>query len=197
MAAALIAVVGVLSPLALESVQSAPGSAQGTSVPAYWLVAADGGVFAFGEAPFYGSMGGQHLNEPIVSIAGSNTRRVLVKWRPTVASSPSVTPRSTAPWAANASTSPSWAWRPTRRRQGYWEVASDGGIFAFGDAVLRLDGRRHLNQPIVGMAATPDGGGYWLVAADGGIFAFGDARLLRLDGGPAPSTSPSWAWRPP
>jgi hypothetical protein len=33
----------------------------------------------------------------------------------------------------------------------------------------------HLNQPIVGMAATPDGQGYWLVAADGGIFSFGDA----------------------
>jgi hypothetical protein len=33
-----------------------------------------------------------------------------------------------------------------------------------------------LNQPVVGMAATPDGGGYWLVAADGGVFTFGDAR---------------------
>jgi hypothetical protein len=33
----------------------------------------------------------------------------------------------------------------------------------------------HLNQPVVGMAATPDGGGYWLVAADGGIFAYADA----------------------
>src|SRR2546422_7423313 len=32
-----------------------------------------------------------------------------------------------------------------------------------------------LNNPIVGMAATPTGKGYWLVASDGGIFAFGDA----------------------
>jgi hypothetical protein len=31
----------------------------------YWLVAVDGGVFAF-KAPFRGSMGGQHLNRPIV-----------------------------------------------------------------------------------------------------------------------------------
>ncbi len=38
-------------------------------------------------------------------------------------------------------------------------------------------GSLHLNQPIVGMAATPDGGGYWLVAADGGIFSFGDAAF--------------------
>jgi hypothetical protein len=31
-------------------------------------VASDGGVFAFGNAKFYGSMGGKHLNSPIVSI---------------------------------------------------------------------------------------------------------------------------------
>jgi hypothetical protein len=34
-----------------------------------------------------------------------------------------------------------------------------------------------LNQPIVGMAASPDGQGYWLVAADGGIFNYGDATF--------------------
>ena len=40
----------------------------------------------------------------------------------------------------------------------------------------RFGGRLlHLNQPIVGMAATPDGNGYWLVAADGGVFSFGAA----------------------
>ena len=39
-----------------------------------------------------------------------------------------------------------------------------------------------LNKPIVGMAATPDGGGYWLVASDGGIFSYGDAGLPRFDG---------------
>ncbi len=39
-------------------------------------------------------------------------------------------------------------------------------------------GGMHLNQPVVGMAATPDGGGYWLAAADGGVFSFGDARFF-------------------
>ena len=59
---------------------------------------------------------------------------------------------------------------------GYWLVASDGGIFAFGDAGYHgSTGTIRLNQPIVGMAATPTGNGYWLVASDGGIFAFGDA----------------------
>ena len=64
------------------------------------------------------------------------------------------------------------------RRRGYWLVAADGGIFAFGDAAFHgSTGSLTLNQPIVGMAATPDGGGYWLVATDGGIFAFGDAAF--------------------
>jgi 3D (Asp-Asp-Asp) domain-containing protein len=57
-------------------------------------------------------------------------------------------------------------------------VARDGGIFAFGDAqFLGSTGAVRLNQPIVGMAATPTGKGYWLVARDGGIFAFGDATF--------------------
>ena len=41
----------------------------------------------------------------------------------------------------------------------------------------------HLNQPVVGMTATADGGGYWLVAADGGIFAYGDAAFYGSTGG--------------
>jgi hypothetical protein len=35
----------------------------------YLLVAADGGVFTFGDAAFFGSTGGIHLNRPIVGIA--------------------------------------------------------------------------------------------------------------------------------
>jgi hypothetical protein len=66
---------------------------------------------------------------------------------------------------------------------GYWEVASDGGVFSFGDAVFYgSTGNLHLNQPIVGMAAAPDGGGYWLVASDGGIFSFGDAAYYGSTG---------------
>ena len=32
----------------------------------YWLVASDGGIFAFGDAGFYGSTGDLTLNRPIV-----------------------------------------------------------------------------------------------------------------------------------
>jgi hypothetical protein len=59
--------------------------------------------------------------------------------------------------------------------QGYWFVASDGGVFSYGDArFFGSTGGIRLNRPIVGMAASPTGGGYWLVADDGGVFTFGD-----------------------
>ena len=66
---------------------------------------------------------------------------------------------------------------------GYWMVASDGGIFSFGDAAfLGSTGSIELNQPIVGMAATPSGNGYWMVASDGGVFSFGDAAFFGSTG---------------
>jgi hypothetical protein len=40
-----------------------------------WVAAADGGVFAFGDARYYGSMGGVRLNQPIVGIAATPTGR--------------------------------------------------------------------------------------------------------------------------
>jgi hypothetical protein len=64
-------------------------------------------------------------------------------------------------------------------------VGSDGGIFAYGDARFRGSaGGTHLTAPIVGIAATHDGGGYWLVGADGGVLAYGDA-VVRAPVGPA------------
>ena len=38
----------------------------------YWLVASDGGIFAF-HAPFYGSTGALHLNQPIVGMEADPT----------------------------------------------------------------------------------------------------------------------------
>jgi len=66
---------------------------------------------------------------------------------------------------------------------GYWEVASDGGIFTYGGlAFYGSTGNLHLNNPVVGMASTPDGKGYWLVASDGGVFAYGDAAFYGSTG---------------
>src|SRR5581483_11645145 len=67
---------------------------------------------------------------------------------------------------------------------GYWMGGRDGGVFAFGNALFQGSmGGTPLNQPIVGMASTPDRRGYWLVASDGGIFSFGNARFQGSMGG--------------
>jgi hypothetical protein len=63
-------------------------------------------------------------------------------------------------------------------------VASDGGIFSYGDAQFYgSTGAIALSKPVVGMATTSGGGGYWLVASDGGIFAYGDAGFSGSMGG--------------
>jgi hypothetical protein len=73
---------------------------------------------------------------------------------------------------------------PTGDGAGYWNVASDGGLFAFGDAGFYGSmGGHPLNEPIVGMASTSDGKGYWEIASDGGLFAFGDAGFYGSMGG--------------
>jgi ribosomal protein L24E len=65
---------------------------------------------------------------------------------------------------------------------GYWLVASDGGVFTFGDAVFYgSQGGHSLNAPVEGIETTQNGHGYWLVASDGGVFAFGDAGFLGAD----------------
>ena len=67
---------------------------------------------------------------------------------------------------------------------GYRFVASDGGVFDYGDAgFFGSTGSLTLNAPVVGMADTLSTNGYWLVAADGGIFSFGDAPFLGSMGG--------------
>ena len=72
---------------------------------------------------------------------------------------------------------------PTATGLGYWLVASDGGIFTFGDTrFYGSTGAINLRKPIVGMSVTPSGKGYWLVASDGGIFTFGDARFYGSTG---------------
>ena len=197
----------------------------------YWLVASDGGIFAFGDAGFYGSTGGhppqqahrghgrhprrrgllagglrrRHLRlrrrrastaPPAASTSTSpssawpprRTARATGWWPPTAASSPSATPHF---YGSTGGIHPQQAHRGHGRRRptasGYWLVASDGGIFAFGDArFYGSTGGIHLNEPIVGMAATSDGGGYWLVASDGGIFAFGDAAFYGSTGAMPP-----------
>jgi hypothetical protein len=61
---------------------------------------------------------------------------------------------------------------------GYWQVDSTGEVFSFGGAGYHGGANgQHLNAPIVGGSAAPDGNGYYLQGADGGLFAFGSAHF--------------------
>ena len=75
-------------------------------------------------------------------------------WPPTAASSTSAAPTSTAVGGHASSTSPWWGWPLTPDGGGYWLVASDGGIFNYGDALFYgSTGAITLNKPIVGMSS--------------------------------------------
>ncbi|MDQ3757517.1 MAG: SpoIID/LytB domain-containing protein [Actinomycetota bacterium] len=147
-------------------------------VDGYWVVAPDGGIFAFGMARFHGSMGGIRLNQPVVGMAATPDNGGY--WQ--VARDGGIFSFGNAKFHGSTGAirlnQPVVGMAPTKDGGGYWLVASDGGIFAFGNAKFHGSmGATRLNQPVVGMAPTPSGEGYWLVAADGGIFAFGDARF--------------------
>ena len=75
---------------------------------------------------------------------------------------------------------------PAADGSGYWLVASDGGIFAFGVPFHGSMGATRLNQPVTGLV--PAGDGYLMVAADGGIFSFGTVPFFgSLGANPPPS----------
>ena len=150
----------------------------------YFLGASDGGVFAYGNAPFSGSAGGGPLNKPVVGIASTSDGAGY--WL--VASDGGVFNYGDAQFFGSAGNlslnSPVVGIAPSPDGFGYWLVAADGGIFAYGDAkFFGSMGGANLNKPVVGIAATPDGGGYWLTASDGGIFSFGNAQFFGSMGG--------------
>lgn len=164
-------------------VEPASPGAGAPPAPGYRMVAADGGVFTFGDRAFAGSAGDLALNSPIVGGAADPARSdgywmvgadggVFSFGSPFFGS-----------LGGGVRTGAAVAMEPTPSGLGYWVVLGDGTVHAFG-------GARHLGdvsgQPLtatmVAMAATSTGAGYWLVAADGGVFSFGDATFFGSTG---------------
>jgi len=161
----------------IAGVPSAPDGAA-------WIVKSDGDVVLVGNAPWFGSMAGQHLNHPMVGMTGTPSGDgywLVASDGGIFAFGDAVFRGSTGGMPLNH---PIVGMAATPSGGGYWLVASDGGIFAFGDAVFHgSTGNLTLNSPVVGIAATSTANGYWLVAADGGIFTFGDAVFRGSMGG--------------
>jgi hypothetical protein len=139
----------------------------------YWFVATDGGIFAFGDAKFYGSTGGRALPHPIIGMAttpagggywlvGSGGELYAFGNAPDLGSLPA--PPSAPIVAVSASTS----------GNGLWMAGADGRVYPRGDAA-DLGSAVRPRDPVVGIAATPSGAGYWLVTRGGQVLTFGDA----------------------
>ena len=97
-------------------------------------------------------------------------------WHPMAASSASATRASTAASASLKLHRPITGIATTPSGNGYWLVATDGGIFTLGDArFFGSLGGVHTSAPIAAMTATVNGGGYWILQRDGHVAHFGNA----------------------
>ena len=164
----------------------------------YWLVASDGGIFTFGAARFYGSTGAMRLNRPITAMLA--TPDGAGYWL--VASDGGVFTFGDARYhgsTGNQSLSaPVVGAAATPDGAGYWLTTAAGRVYPFGDATPQQPAASTASSaaapadtsdpaPVVGIAATSDGGGYWLAHSDGEVAPFGDAGLGGGSAAPAPA----------
>jgi hypothetical protein len=156
----------------LEAAPAAPATGAG-----YWLAAADGGVFAFGDAPSLGSLANVALNKPVVGIAATPSgngywlaaadggvfafgdARFLGSGGHSCCAPPSVT-----------------VLVPTTAGDGYWLVWQDGVISNYGRAGFFEEGipvpRRTTPPFTVGGDSPPDPHKLWTVDDRGRVQEF-------------------------
>ena len=181
-----------------QSSVSAPRSLVITSQTdsGYWLVGADGGIFSFGSARFYGSTGSLKLQRPIVGITPTADRQGY--WLEAsdggvfafgdagfYGSIPGLglAPAGSAGSAPKLS-APIVGMVPSADGGGYFMVSSDGGVFAFGDAHFAgsCPGIGGCQGSAVAVIPDASGHGYWIVTNTGNVYSFGDAPYLGSPG---------------
>ncbi len=137
------------------------------------------GNWAHKSAPAAGLLAGNWVIATAGFDPGNSNGRVGAYGIPTPASAPWPTYQKNNRRLGSSPTDAA----PIKCDSGYWLVASDGGIFSFGNSTFfGSTGNIRLNQPIVGMTPSPDRRGYEFVARDGGIFTFGNAGFYGSTG---------------
>ena len=159
----------------------------------YWLVGGDGGVFAFGDAKFHGSTGGLRLNQPDRRHGGdADAARAT-------GSSPSDGGIFTLRRRASSTARPAACAQPADRRHGARPrparaTGSSPPTAASSPSATRSSTARpasvRLNQPIVGMAATPTRQGLLARRVRRRHLRVRRRQVLRLDRAASGSTQP-------
>ena len=187
---------------------SASGTAQsftlsGTTPPpppptpshGYWLVGSDGGIFSFGQAQFYGSTGSLHLQRPVVGMVPTSDHGGywldasdggVFSYGDTqfYGSIPGLGLHPAGSGLPNSLNAPIVGMVPSADGGGYFMVASDGGVFAFGDAHFAgsCPGIGGCSGSAVAVMPDASGNGYWLVTQSGNVYTFGDASYYGAPG---------------
>ena len=161
----------------------------------YWLVGSDGGIFSFGSAQFYGSTGSLKLQRPVVGIVP--TRDDGGYWLDAsdggvfsfgdtqfYGSIPGLGLHPAGSGLPNSLNAPIVGMVPSNDDGGYFMVASDGGVFAFGDAHFAgsCPGIGGCSGAAVAVMPDASGNGYWLVTQIGNVYTFGDASYYGAPG---------------
>ncbi len=166
----------------------------------YWLVGSDGGIFSFGSAQFYGSMGATRLQRPVVGIVSTRDRGGY--WLDAsdggvfsfgdaqfYGSIPGLSLHPAGSGLPNSLNAPIVGMVPSHDQGGYFMIGSDGGVFAFGDAHFAgsCPGIGGCSGAAVAVMPDASGSGYWLITQSGNVYTFGDAPYL---GAPGLQSSP-------
>jgi hypothetical protein len=145
----------------------------------YYLVAADGGVFTFGDAKFEGScpgIGGCSSGVAAMMTDGTGNGYWLVTYTGDVYAFGDATdyggPAAYLPYATEVLSAVR-----TPSGNGYWILFSDGEIYTYGDAAYLGSpfGQIKFSNPASAVFATTDGFGYWVTSFNGTVYAYGDA----------------------
>jgi hypothetical protein len=157
-------------------------TASAAAAQGYWLVGGDGGVFAFGDASFFGSLAGVRLNRPVVGIAATPTGKGywLVAGDGGVFSfgDASFEGSTGGCYAIDNCNVDASALAPTPSGKGYWIAFVNGAVFPYGDAGhSKGDAQGALSRGERAVAVASAGSaGYWVATDAGRIFSFGDAQ---------------------
>jgi hypothetical protein len=147
----------------------------------YWVLGADGGVFSYGRAAFYGSLPGLGIRNRAVTLAAtpSGNGYWLLGGDGGIFAFGDAGFFGSVPGLGLSSVT-ALDLQPTPSGNGYWILGADGGIFTFGDAGFfgSVPGLGIRNGRAVKIVPTPSGNGYWILGADGGVFSFGDAAFF-------------------